>query len=119
MDAVKFLVELDRMCEYEKREQIGVGCETCQFYINEISCSLESLTITELKKAVAIVEKWSNEYPQKTYKDDFLEEFPNAKCFDDGIPMVHWCDVYNKGNCKYGQGDGFRMCVECWSEPIG
>lgn len=117
MDAVKFLVELDRMCKYEKREQIGRGCETCQFYINEISCSLESLTITELKKAVEIVEQWSKEHPVKTYKDDFLEKFPKIARKVNGMPLIDWCDIYNGSECLYVSKED-RDCDDCWDEPM-
>lgn len=32
--------------------------------------------------------------------------------------LKRWSDIYNKGNCKYGKGDGLRMCVECWDVEV-
>ena len=41
----------------------------------------------------AIIDKWCAEHPQKTYLQDFLEKFPNAKLDDDGEPLADACDV--------------------------
>lgn len=68
------------------------------------------------EKAVAIVQKWSDEHPPKTYLSEFLKTYPNAKLRDDGTP---------KGVCPYNLGlkdkddcDKCRTCVECWNQPM-
>lgn len=69
------------------------------------------------EKAIAIVQKWSDEHPQKTYLSEFLEHYPNAQLRIDGIP---------KGVCPYALGlinrDDCQKkdhnCVECWNQPI-
>lgn len=118
MDAVKFLKEIERMCDSYMNNPYSRGdCDECPFSLNKDTCLVGDMC-HEPEKAVEIIEQWSKEHPRKTYKDDFIEKFPDAKSFDDDVPMIHWCNIYNKGNCKYGQGDGLRMCVECWGEEM-
>ncbi len=66
------------------------------------------------EKAIAIVQKWSDEHPQKTYLSEFLKNYPNAPLGDDGTPDV--CPD------KLGLTDikkpCFGDCVECWNQPI-
>ena len=120
MDAVKFFKEMERMCKVYCDNPYGErDCKGCPLEISVDECMGVDMEESEkIVEIVEIVERWSKEYPQKTYIEDFLEKFPNAKCFDDGVPMVRWCDIYNKGNCKYGKGDGLRMCVECWDVEV-
>lgn len=65
------------------------------------------------EKVIAIVQKWSNEHPQKTYLSEFLKNYPNTLLNDAGLPK----DVclYNLGltDCKKD-----RNCVDCWNQPI-
>lgn len=117
MDAVKFLKEIERMCEAHRDNPYGErDCKGCPLEISVDECM--RVEMEEPEKIVEIVEQWSKEHPVKTYKDDFLEKFPNAKGFDDGASMAHWCIIYNKGKCKYGKGDGFNSCEDCWNEPM-
>lgn len=81
MDAVKFLEEGKRMCEYYN------SCEECPANIcGEFDdCRLYTLIGNDAADVVAIVEKWSKEHPEKTRQDVFLEQWPNAKVFVDGV----------------------------------
>lgn len=76
-----------------------------------LSCA--NLEIHYPEKAVAIVQKWSDEHPQKTYLSEFLKNYPNTLLNDAGLPK----DVclYNLGltDCKKD-----RNCVKCWNQPI-
>lgn len=47
------------------------------------------------EKAIEIVQRWSDEHPQRTYLSEFLEHYPNAQLRIDGIP---------KGVCPYALG---------------
>ena len=61
-------------------------------------------------EASAIIDKWCAEHPQKTYLQDFLEKFPNAKLYDDGEPLADACDVYGDVfDCKG------HKCCDCWN----
>lgn len=68
------------------------------------------------EKAIAIVQKWSNEHPQKTYLTEFLKHYPNVLLYENGTPMsVTPCDLglMSKGECQEG-GD----CIKCWHTII-
>lgn len=57
-----------------------------------------------------IVQNWSDEHQQKTYKEDFFEKFPNAPKYERGYPMV---------NPKYIYGDIFENTagiMDCWDK---
>lgn len=54
-------------------------------------------TMRGMKEAVACCNSiWREEHPQKTYKQDFLEKFPNAQVYDSGEPLASACNVYGK-----------------------
>lgn len=110
MDAVKFIMTKNRMCKE------NVACKGCPLSEHKFPCNFASINSSELKEMMEIVEQWGKENPQKTYKDDFIEKFLNAKCFN-GVPLVRWCDIYNKGICEYKE-ERFRMCAECWDMEI-
>lgn len=65
------------------------------------------------KKAVAIVQKWSNEHPQKTYLSEFLKNYPNAPLNRDGVPKMclYVLGFMSMDDCRDG-------CIECWNQPI-
>lgn len=116
MDAVKYFKEKKRMLK-----ALGgckaVNCKKCPFGSFENG---SSLTCTDFQnhhpeKAVAIVEKWSQEHPGKTMLQDFLEKYPKARLRDNGTP---------KDVCPYSLGyeehkgccDG--RCMKCWNRPL-
>lgn len=104
MDAVKFLMEFNRMHRNHY-------CKNCPR--GEEWCATFGVSKPYLEKLVADVEKWSKEHPQKTRQMDFMEKFPNAMICGDGTP---------KACCKHL---GYTMdcptilnCKECWNEPL-
>lgn len=104
MDAVKFLLEFDRMCRSCQ------GCAGCPA-IGSCDCSRES--VEDLKRLVGIVERWSKDHPQKTRLQDFRERYPNAVMKINGVPLV-CCE--NLGYCK--ECDTNIGCVKCWNAPM-
>lgn len=67
-------------------------------------------------KAIEIVQKWSNEHPQKTYLSEFLKHYPNALLRTDGIPKFicpHHLGL--KSDCE---NEGSNNCVKCWNTLI-
>lgn len=64
-------------------------------------------------KANEIILNWCDEHPQKTYKEDFLEKFPEAEKDIDGSLNVCRLEVYGykNVNCPYD-------CVTCWNTEI-
>lgn len=64
------------------------------------------------EKAVEILQKWSDENPVKTRRDDFTEKYPNHTTNSKGMPVI--C-------CKYlGYTDKCPsdICKECWDMPL-
>lgn len=78
-----------------------------------LSCA--NLEIHYPEKAVAIVQKWSDEHPQKTYLSELLEHFPNTPHNDDGIP--NFCP-YHLGLMSMDDCRNDGNCAECWNQPI-
>lgn len=73
------------------------------------------------KEAIAIVQKWAKEHPEKkhkTYSEDFLEKFPKA-WRRDGIPYICRNEVYKGKNCPLGMRARFSSdCTNCWNEEM-
>lgn len=68
------------------------------------------------EKAVAIVQKWSDEHPQRTYLSEFLKNYPNAPLGDDGTPEIicpHHVGLKDIEDCGIDPN-----CVECWNQPV-
>ena len=116
MDAVKYFEEKRRMLNSLGRKSaccIGVNCKDCPLSsFNAKHGSLcDAFEIEYPAKAVAIVEKWAEEHPQKTILTDFLEKFPKANLNNEGIPSI--CPHYlgYKYECD-------KCCIDCWNRPI-
>lgn len=75
MDALKFIEERNRMCDYYKNG-CEAGCRDCPAF--DIMCSSFQFITSE---CIAVVEQWSKEHPRKTKtrQDVFLSVYPNAK----------------------------------------
>lgn len=98
-------------------------------YICEIDCAecpLSSLnndtgvTCTHFEtlypeKAIAIIQKWSDEHPQKTYLSELLEHFPNVPLKGDGAPYL--CP-YRLGLMSIDDCRNDRNCIKCWTQTI-
>lgn len=68
------------------------------------------------KKAIAIVQKWSDEHPPKTYLSEFLKHYPHTKLRADGTPesiCLQHLGLMSKDDCRK-----YHNCVECWNQPI-
>lgn len=65
------------------------------------------------EKAIAVIQKWSDEHPPKTYLSEFLEHYPNAQLSDKGLPMIcpHLLGLMRRDDCK-------ANCIECWGQTI-
>jgi hypothetical protein len=107
MDAVKYLKERSRMCKSFE------DCSNCPFRRSGKTDFCSRLVGDGFEQAVAIVEKWSKEHPQKTMLQDFLEKYPNAPREGSGEP--HICPSHlgyeEYDDCEYS-------CIECWNRPL-
>lgn len=115
-----YLKEKLRMSRYDARERFcKTKCENCPLshYNNGKDSLCEEFEKEYPEEAIAIVQKWSDEHPQKTYQDDFFEKFPNAQKDSDGTPKCCREIAYNKAwsDCYCNCVD---RCYECWNEAM-
>lgn len=84
MDAVKFIEERNRMCDYYYRGDNALsGCAKCPAF-QKTCVSVRSMTA----EYIAAVEQWSKEHPRKTRQDVFLEQYPEAQIDDNDVLSV-------------------------------
>lgn len=92
-------------------------CSTCPLNKDMPSYAHRCFTreMKNIEEAIAIVQKWSDEHPAKTIKDDFLEKHPNAPKAATGTPLAcAWRAGYflDEDGCLSGR------CTECWNRPL-
>ena len=109
MDALKFIKEFYRMCDYYS----GGFCKGCPRK-EEPGCDSSTMSDEELAKLISDVEKWSKEHPKRTRLQDFLEKYPNAQICESGVPSA--C-CKSLGYCKSCDPVG-NNCEVCWNMPV-
>jgi len=106
-----------KMTKRTKNGLCKIKCSNCPLCSNKngegLSCPGFEMYYPE--KAIEIIQKWSNEHPQKTYLTELLKNYPNAKLGENGVPM-NMCPsilgLQDLENC------GEISCVECWNQPV-
>ena len=79
--------ENDRMCHsIINGSECGTSC-LLSYENNGTYCGCNEFMLHYPEKAIAIVQKWSDENPQRTYLSEFLKNYPNAE-LDHGVPKV-------------------------------
>jgi hypothetical protein len=96
-----------------------INCKKCPLYPTN-NWTSENLSCVSFEKrypekAIAIVQKWSDEHPQKTYLSEFLKNYPNAPLVHDGTPEICLRKLLGLTDIKTCRVGG---CVECWNQPI-
>ena len=99
MDAVEYVKQRDRMCDYY------VNCGDCPAG-NYEGCS----SLNEIPRMVPIVEKWAKDHPVKTRQSEFLKQWPDAEIGDDGYPSVAPCQLYKDMEEKDENGVCCKNC---------
>lgn len=96
MDALKFIEERNRMCDYYTKKDVLNGCADCPEC--DSACNVVQFVTPEY---IADVEKWSQEHPRKTRQDAFLAHYPDA-VLDNGILQVCPRIIYKSAelNCN-------------------
>lgn len=112
MDALKFIEERNRMCDYYRGGNTHSGCAECPAL--EIMCSSVKSVTSEY---IAAVEQWSKEHPRKTRQDVFLEQWPEADL--DEYDVLRCCPYLispayreSEGLCKRPE----KQCTDCRRE---
>ena len=85
MDALKFIEERNRMCDYYTKNDVLNGCVDCPEC--DSACNDVRFVTPEY---IADVEKWSKEHPRKTKtrQDVFLEQLSEAELTKDGVISI-------------------------------
>lgn len=96
MDALKFIEERNRMCDYYTKNDVLNGCVDCPEC--DSACNVVRFVTPEY---IADVEKWSKEHPRKTRQTAFLAHYPDA-ALEDGVLRVCPRNVYKSAeiNCN-------------------
>ena len=82
MDAVEYVKQRERMCDYYS------DCDKCPAK-EVIGCA----NITKISQMVPIVEQWAKEHSVKTRQSEFLKMWPDAEIGYDGLPTVAPCQL--------------------------
>ena len=110
MDALEFLKERKRMCNYYSH------CKGCP--LDGSKCVIDNAVSDEdCKRFAASVEQWSKEHPRKTRQSVFLEQYPEALVLDGGTLSV--CPVLFSSeyrNAYGGCASPYGSCAECRRE---
>lgn len=114
MDAVEFIEERNRMCNYYGGGNALSECAECP--ASQRTClSVRSVTA----EYITAVEQWSKEHPRKTRQDVFLEQWPNCMMGDDGIVGMCPRNVDKMYACNSRRLD---ECVDCrrkfWTQEV-
>lgn len=114
-----YFAEKLRMTKRTRRQGCKIKCSECPLSSqNNGTSGLVSCTTFEMlnpEKAIEIVQRWSDEHPQKTYLSEFLKNHPNVLLNDDGTPAFcpYKLGLMGADDCRK---DG--NCVKCWNQPI-
>lgn len=116
MKTENYFAEKKRMSKTTESGVCKVECTNCLLssYNNGDGICCTDFEMLYPKKAIEIVQKWSNAHPQKTYLSELLKIFPNIPLSDDGTP---------KSLCPFELGVTMtekcnNECVECWNRII-
>lgn len=111
-----YLSEQARMTKSSDVGVCRISCNHCPLsrFNNDEEMLCTELELRHPEKAIAIIQKWSDDHPQRTYLSVFLKHYPNVQLYDTRLP---------KGVCPYNLGltdidDCDNNCVKCWNQPI-
>lgn len=104
--------------KYRMSKGCEISCYECPMtdWSDEIQCAqIEGLTP---EKAVGIVQNWSNNNPYapkniRTYKDDFFENYPDAKAIN-GYPVITCACLLYPEIMRLHKDDCAKGCHSCW-----
>lgn len=111
-----YFAEKQRMTKPQKNGMCELDCTDCPLSFMNNGTNIECPHFETLypEKAIGIVQKWSNEHPQKTFVTEFLKNYPHAVVNGDGIPnsvCPYDLGLMNKHDCR-------KTCIECWNQPV-
>lgn len=119
MDAVKFIEERNRMCK-----SFGDRCTGCPASNacndNPCGCAVGQESTLDATDQVAMVENWSAAHQRKTRQSVFMEQWPNAKVFVDGV--LDFCPQELDSHYQCQSTDIEMRCQSCrrkfWMQEV-
>lgn len=114
-----YFAEKQRMTKQQKNGICKLDCTDCLLSMennNSAGILCPYFEMRYPKKAITLVQKWSDEHPQKTYLSELLKIFPNTPLGDDGTPNS-LCP-YRLGLMSIDDCRNDRDCVKCWNQTI-
>lgn len=114
----EYFTEKVRMTKRAKNGLCKLSCSNCPLCSgnNNKGLSCTGFEMLYPEKAIEIVQKWSDEHPQKTYLTELLRIFPNTPLNDDGTPKgicLHELGATSLDNCEVD-----NACAKCWNQPM-
>ena len=108
MYVMEFIRERNRMCKH-------FGC-CVECPANDVICGTIGET-NDAERLVQIVEEWAKEHPHKTRQDKFLEQYPEARIYDNGVlgvcpAAISLSHRRDGGGCLYPR----KECRDCQRE---
>ena len=115
---IDFFAEAKRHCDSRTAcEADAANKEQCPMF-EVCDRPFTEICVEDVKTAIEIVQKWSDEHPKKTYAQDFFEKFPKAQSNSDGTPFVCRKRIYGGIRSTLEDCDYTGACYRCWSEPL-
>ncbi len=133
-EKTKAFIEIHRMFErlcHQNFKEHRYSCSECilnkmkksdgKFLCNVFSVFPVSPIVTDedIEKVIEIIQKWNEENPRKTYLQDFLEKFPQAKkSRGQEIPIFCVQSIYGNNSVKCLMDTGSPDCFSCWNTSM-
>lgn len=112
-----FFAEKRRMTKQQKDGTCHLVCTNCPLSGKNNGTGVACSDIETLypEKAIEIVQKWSDEHPQKTFLTELLKNYPNVELEDNGVPNLcpYQLGLMSVEGCKKDSN-----CVKCWNQAI-
>lgn len=114
-----YFIEKLRMTGRTREEGCKIKCSECPLsgQNNGTTECMSCITFEILcpEKAIKVVQRWSDDHPQRTYLTEFLKHYPNALLKNNGTPEICLSSLglTNYNGCRNG-----ITCLECWNQPI-
>ena len=115
MDAIEFIKERNRMCDYYKDNRCWNDNEQCP----ALYCKCHDFrnAADDGFKIVDIVDQWSKKHPQKTMLQDLLGKFPNT-ILEETTKVPIFCPIHLGYEKSTSNVCGKYTCFECWNRPL-
>lgn len=126
MDAVTYIKEYKRMCEYfDSKENPARACEGCPLEWLPNGCHMIEIA-DNAEKCVAAVEQWSKEHPVITRQNKLLNLFPLMDAIEDGCieicPLLFDRSFHDRNDRGWCTENDNKVCPECkrrfWMEEL-